>query len=163
MSRSLGATSLTILSPIRSVPPVISSSPAIIRRLVVLPQPDGPTRTMNSPSLISRLRSSTARTSPYFLVTCSNVTVALPTSSKPFDPARAHASGHRGGLERAPYAFRRVALIVHPVAALEPAIFELGSVEWLRFGPSADTTLGCSSSSRLLAEVVLGLTSTWSY
>ena len=38
---------------------MISSRPAIIRRLVVLPQPDGPTSTMNSPSPISRLRSST--------------------------------------------------------------------------------------------------------
>src|SRR3990170_2036295 len=50
MSRSLGGTSLTTRSPMRRVPSEISSSPAIIRRLVVFPQPDGPTRTMNSPS-----------------------------------------------------------------------------------------------------------------
>jgi hypothetical protein len=37
-----------------SVPPVISSSPAIIRRSVDLPQPEGPTKTMNSPCRISR-------------------------------------------------------------------------------------------------------------
>ena len=43
--------------PIRISPSVISSSPATIRSAVVLPQPDGPTRTMNSPSAISRLRS----------------------------------------------------------------------------------------------------------
>src|SRR6478672_818936 len=77
MSRSLGATSLTTRSPIRSVPSLISSRPAIIRRLVVLPQPEGPTRTMNSPSAMARFRSSTASTSPYFLVTWSKVTVAM--------------------------------------------------------------------------------------
>ena len=46
MSRSLGATSLTTFSPILRVPEVISSRPAIIRRLVLLPQPDGPTSTI---------------------------------------------------------------------------------------------------------------------
>jgi len=34
-------------------PPVIVSSPATIRRSVDLPQPDGPTMTMNSPSATS--------------------------------------------------------------------------------------------------------------
>ena len=47
---------------------VTSSSPAIERRSVVLPQPDGPTSTMNSPSAMSRLTSSTA---------CDAVRVAL--------------------------------------------------------------------------------------
>ncbi len=78
MSRSLGATWLTTLSPMRSVPSVISSSPAIMRSEVVLPQPEGPTRTMNSPSLILRSRSLTATTSPNFFQTPSNVTVAIP-------------------------------------------------------------------------------------
>src|SRR4030095_6304484 len=77
MSRSLGGTSLTTRSPIRRVPVLISSRPAIIRRLVVLPQPDGPTRTMNSPSPISRLRSFTAWESPYIFLTLSHVTVAM--------------------------------------------------------------------------------------
>ena len=57
MSRSLGSTLLTTLSPIFSSPLLIVSSPAIIRSAVDLPQPDGPTMTMNSPSSISRLRS----------------------------------------------------------------------------------------------------------
>src|SRR5660397_212387 len=39
---------------------VLSSRPAIMRRAVVLPHPDGPTKTMNSPSWISRSRSKTA-------------------------------------------------------------------------------------------------------
>ena len=40
------------------LPSVMSSSPATIRSAVVLPQPDGPTRTTNSPSATSRSRPS---------------------------------------------------------------------------------------------------------
>ena len=50
MSRSFGGRSFTTRSPIEIVPAVISSSPAMDRSAVDLPQPDGPTRTMNSPS-----------------------------------------------------------------------------------------------------------------
>jgi len=64
MSRSLGGRLLATRPPIEIVPEVISSRPAIERSAVDLPQPDGPTRTMNSPSLISRLRSSTPVTPP---------------------------------------------------------------------------------------------------
>ncbi len=60
MSRSFGALSFTTSPPIRSSPSEMSSSPAIIRRAVDLPQPDGPTRITNSPSSISRLMSDTA-------------------------------------------------------------------------------------------------------
>src|SRR5690606_2576447 len=38
------------------------SKPAIMRRVVVLPQPEGPSRAKNSPSAMSRLTPSTART-----------------------------------------------------------------------------------------------------
>jgi hypothetical protein len=38
------------LAPIRMVPAKISSSPAIMRRIVDSPQPDGPSTTRNSPS-----------------------------------------------------------------------------------------------------------------
>src|SRR4029079_11925885 len=103
MSRSLGGTSLTTRSPMRSVPALISSRPAIIRRLVVLPQPDGPTRTMNSPSPISRLRSFTAWKSPYIFWTFSNVTVAMAQPPLPADlrgPMHPAAEAERG---RAPY------------------------------------------------------------
>ena len=52
-----------------------SSSPAIIRSAVVLPQPEGPTSTMNSPSTMSRLTSSTALTPPSkTLLMCSSLT-----------------------------------------------------------------------------------------
>src|SRR6185503_16952490 len=83
MSRSLGAMSLTTRSPIFRFPSEISSRPAIIRRLVVFPQPEGPTSTMNSPSPISRLRSFTAWKSPYILLTFSNVTVAMAEPPRP--------------------------------------------------------------------------------
>src|SRR2546422_3217405 len=60
MSRSGGSTSLTTRSPIRISPEVTSSSPATIRSAVVLPQPDGPTKIMNSPSSTVRVSSFTA-------------------------------------------------------------------------------------------------------
>ncbi len=64
MSRSLGGRSFTTRPPMEIVPEVISSSPAIDRSAVDLPQPDGPTSTMNSPSVMSRLSPSTAFTPP---------------------------------------------------------------------------------------------------
>src|SRR5215813_2959808 len=60
MSLSLGGTSVTSCSPISTRPLSIGSSPASKRSAVVLPDPDGPTRTMNSPSLISRSSASRA-------------------------------------------------------------------------------------------------------
>ncbi len=52
-----------------------------MRRLVDLPQPDGPTKTRNSLSGISRFRLLTAVTLPYRLTTFSNVTDAIFSSS----------------------------------------------------------------------------------
>src|SRR6202023_1450246 len=54
MSRSFGGTSLTIRSPISIVPALDRSSPATMLSSVDLPQPDGPTSTVNSPLSISR-------------------------------------------------------------------------------------------------------------
>src|ERR1044072_236055 len=81
MSRSFGATSFTMRSPILMSPPVISSNPARQRKAVVLPQPDGPTSTRNSLSATSMFRLLTAVTSPYFLTTFSNATLAMGLSS----------------------------------------------------------------------------------
>src|SRR5829696_9006019 len=67
MFRSMGGRSFTTCSPMRISPEVISSSPATMRSVVVLPQPDGPTSTTNSLSRISRFTSLTACTSSYFL------------------------------------------------------------------------------------------------
>ena len=47
-----------------SVPPSMCSSPAIRRNSVDLPQPEGPTNTMNSPGLMDRSMPLMARLSP---------------------------------------------------------------------------------------------------
>src|SRR4028119_67679 len=60
MSRSLDFRLVTRRSPIRMSPRSTSSRPASIRRLVDLPQPEGPTRTRNSPSATLRSGASTA-------------------------------------------------------------------------------------------------------
>ena len=67
MSRSLGATLLTMRSPIWISPELIGSSPAIIASSVDLPQPDGPTSTTNSPVSTSRLMSFSTSTAPKLL------------------------------------------------------------------------------------------------
>jgi hypothetical protein len=51
MSRSLGGTSLTTAVADADLAARDLSSPAIMRSSVDLPQPDGPTRTTNSPSM----------------------------------------------------------------------------------------------------------------
>ena len=59
-SRSRGPSSLARLPLMRNSPLEMSSSPAIIRSVVDFPQPDGPTKTMNSPLSISKLKLCTA-------------------------------------------------------------------------------------------------------
>src|SRR3954470_15666738 len=51
--RLAGGTLVTSAPSIRIRPPVTSSSPAINRSKVVLPQPEGPTKTTKEPSAIS--------------------------------------------------------------------------------------------------------------
>src|SRR5262249_1668835 len=77
MARSFGGTSLTPSPSTAISPPVISSSPAIMRKVVDLPQPDGPTSTTNSLSAMSRSMALTASTSSYFLMTFRSVTCAI--------------------------------------------------------------------------------------
>src|SRR6476659_1804316 len=60
-------------SPASSIVPLVGSSkPAIIRSVVVLPDPEGPSIVKNSPGAISRSIPPTATTSPYFLVRPAN-------------------------------------------------------------------------------------------
>src|ERR1022692_4356274 len=61
----------------RTAPALASVNPAIMRKVVVLPQPDGPRRTRSSPSATSSEKSSTATNSPKRLLTWSSVTVAI--------------------------------------------------------------------------------------
>src|SRR5438105_3205691 len=70
--------SVTSRSPMKIAPASTSSSPASIRSAVVLPEPDGPTSTMNSPSSTWRSSASTAGTSVlgYMRDACSKRTSA---------------------------------------------------------------------------------------
>src|ERR1051326_370006 len=77
MSRSFGSRSLTRRSPMKMSPEVSSTSPATRLRVVVLPQPDGPTSATNSPSSIVSERLSTARKGPYVFMTLSSFTRAM--------------------------------------------------------------------------------------
>src|SRR5919198_4623029 len=79
MSRSRGGRSVTTRSAIRISPAVSSSRPAIILRAVLLPQPEGPTSTRNSPSSTWSVRSLTATVpSGNCFVTPSRVMLATP-------------------------------------------------------------------------------------
>src|SRR5205807_57822 len=70
MRRSLGLRLLTTWPPMRISPAVGCSRPAIIRRRVVFPDPDGPRKTRNSHSRVSTLTLLTAPSSP-----CLNILV----------------------------------------------------------------------------------------
>src|ERR1051325_10889656 len=83
MSRSFGATPLTTRSPIAIRPPEISSSPAIIRRSVDLPQPEGPTSTQNSPSSTPMSTPCTTSVGPKLLRTALRVTDAMRVDDLP--------------------------------------------------------------------------------
>src|SRR5512139_118307 len=64
MFRSRGGRFVTTRPSMTMSPEEGISIPAIIRRRVVFPQPDGPSRTRNSPSVVESSTWSTARTSP---------------------------------------------------------------------------------------------------
>src|SRR5689334_5628655 len=67
--RSYGGVRVMSAPSITIEPSVGSSKPPIMRRTVVLPQPDGPRREKNSPRRMSSETPSTAATSPKRLVT----------------------------------------------------------------------------------------------
>ena len=62
----------------RTWPDVGASNPAIIRSVVVFPQPDGPSREKNPPAGISRLMASTATTDPKCLVSETRLSWPVP-------------------------------------------------------------------------------------
>src|SRR5919112_529142 len=64
MLRARGGRPVTTSPSISTSPLVGCSRPAIVRSSVVLPQPDGPSRTRYSPSSVARLTLSIARTTP---------------------------------------------------------------------------------------------------
>src|SRR5205809_1011013 len=93
MWRSRGGRSETSRSPMRTVPPSIRSRPARHRSSVVFPQPDGPSRTMNSPSRTSRSTSFSAVVFPKTLRTDSKATLDIsgsPSRSPEIEQVLAH-------------------------------------------------------------------------
>ncbi len=62
MLRSAGSTSFMRWPPMLIAPDEMDSSPAIMRSVVDLPQPEGPRKIMNSPSWMSSDTSRTAGT-----------------------------------------------------------------------------------------------------
>ncbi len=64
ISRNFAGMGFTTRPSIDTVPDVIGSSPATIRSTVDLPQPEGPSRTMNSRSATVKLTSLTAGAAP---------------------------------------------------------------------------------------------------
>src|SRR3954447_9957138 len=123
----------------RSVPVVTSSRTATIRSAVVLPQPDGPTRTTNSPSSTKRSSECTAST-PFAktLVTCSSDRVAIgasllarrgdPDAPPAPVPVRPREVGAGEQLRRSCRRRRRQLSDV-PILALTPAV-EVADVAW---------------------------------
>src|SRR5580704_13052240 len=77
MSRSFGLRLLTTRSPILIRPLVISSRPAIMRRSVDLPHPEGPTSTTNSPPSASMSTLRMTLTEPKDFSTFSILTPAM--------------------------------------------------------------------------------------
>ena len=71
MPRLAGGTTVTSAPSISTRPEVASSSPAMTRSSVDLPQPDGPTKTTNSPSVTSRSMPFSTSTVPKLFFTFS--------------------------------------------------------------------------------------------
>jgi hypothetical protein len=71
--RLAGGTVVASCPSILISPPVTSSSPAISRSSVDLPQPEGPTKTANSPSSMVRSSGGMTSTAPKLLETLSSV------------------------------------------------------------------------------------------
>ncbi|MNI84118.1 hypothetical protein D3C73_1409900 [compost metagenome] len=68
MRRLAGGSCVTSRSPMRMVPDVGVSSPAIMRKVVDLPQPDGPSSTVKLPAGTVKLTPWMAAALPYCLV-----------------------------------------------------------------------------------------------
>src|SRR6266576_1679738 len=92
-SRWFGGTPTTSLPYSRIWPLVGSSKPPIIRSIVVLPHPDGPSNEKNSPSPMIRSTPSTAATTPrrewkLFLILTSSIAGTPPTPSVEYEADR---------------------------------------------------------------------------
>src|SRR4051812_38647024 len=93
--RSAGGSSFTRLLSILISPPLTVSSPAMMRSNVDFPQPDGPTKTTNSPSSTERSMSRRISVAPKDLATLCRDTSAIAVNSN-HEP-----SLHRAGRQAA--------------------------------------------------------------
>src|SRR5882672_5199400 len=91
MSRSFDSVSLTTRASIEMLPPLTSSSPASMRSRVDLPHPEGPTRTMNSPSWMSKVMPWITRVAPNAFSMSLNETEAMASA---LDRAGGEAGDH---------------------------------------------------------------------
>src|SRR5919202_3235787 len=126
MSRSIGWSRLTTSPPIEIWPSETSSRPAVIRSSVVFPEPDGPTKTTNSPSATVRSTASTATVPPSkTFVTPSNASSAMAPGPVPVARDQV-AVPERASLRRPP--LRRKVDVDDPEAA-RVAVLPLEVVE----------------------------------
>src|SRR5437868_6527932 len=92
MSRFSGGRRCIGLPAMITSPEVRASSPAIIRSVVVLPQPDGPSRQTTSPAATLRSTSRTARKLPKrFVIRLSSI-VDMTVPRLALDGAEGHAA-----------------------------------------------------------------------
>src|SRR3954468_24640844 len=100
MLRSRGGSWVTSRPEIMMLPELGASNPQIRRRIVDLPPPDGPRRTKNSPSAMSKLTLSTTMFPPSVLLSCcgSNGIRSLPSLAvRQVEIALAVQQGHDNG------------------------------------------------------------------
>src|SRR5438128_5951438 len=83
-------------SPTRISPPSGARKPATRRRVVVLPQPDGPSRATSSPGRTMRSRPTTAPTSPKRLVSPVMVIPGMASAGPARLPATHHVAAEYG-------------------------------------------------------------------
>src|SRR3989454_576914 len=120
MPRALGGTSPSTRSPPMSISPDVGrSSPAIIRSSVVLPEPEEPSRTRNSPSRIERSTPSTAWSSAKCFL---RFRISTPATVGPLPPRLAGVGRrirllrqvHRRGGDDVVRARRELGGVLHP-------------------------------------------------
>ena len=76
--RAPGGSRVTSVLSMEMRPAVVNSRPETMRSNVDLPQPDGPTKTTNSPEAMSRSISLITSTAPKFFRTLSKRTTLIP-------------------------------------------------------------------------------------
>src|ERR1700677_4140973 len=112
--RVAGGRFVTSRPPISTRPSLAVSSPAMMRRQVVLPQPEGPSNTVKLPACTSRETVSRAVTPPQRRLTRVNRTAAPPGEATVVEPARVivgHDTEARCDLYTLPGRWAKLALI----------------------------------------------------